>query len=383
MDYDNIPSKLVDLTNFAEDVSLLVGENGSGKSTLLNDLSKFFLRNRKDVIAVANSIHDKFDVNHKNIKALRGRSGRRQTRSTIKNSLENIAKQSNIQGLKNAGRVLQYVGFHPVIGFKIDRLHYNFKDVINSSEIEASLKSQLIYLIERFQNETSLNEVFWLEADSFSYSEIERSSLLELFLWETELKNLKVFTRIDVFLRKGERIISILNASSGELALITTMVYVSTVITEDTVILIDEPENSLHPKWQKEYVKTFFDLFFRYQPKLIIATHSPLVINGAELFTPDPKIYKSNGFKFIEQMKEPLNVEELYFRFFDINTPQNRFLSDYIIRLLNLLANSKIGFDYFQIEINRLKDKSYDPKQIALMDSVIQLASNITNTPIN
>lgn len=89
-----------------------------------------------------------------------------------------------------------------------------------------------------------------------------------------------------------------LDASSGELALITSIVYISTVISERTVILIDEPENSLHPKWQKQFVQILFDIFYFFQPKIIIATHSPLIVNGAELFTKDPKIFKADNFTF-------------------------------------------------------------------------------------
>jgi ABC-type cobalamin/Fe3+-siderophores transport system ATPase subunit len=89
---DNIPPPLLNLDHFPEDVSILIGENGSGKSTLLNKLSKHFLSGGKDVVALANSIHDKFDSGHKNFKTLRGRSGRRQTRSTIKNAMQNIAE---------------------------------------------------------------------------------------------------------------------------------------------------------------------------------------------------------------------------------------------------------------------------------------------------
>ena len=169
-----------------------------------------------------------------------------------------------------------------------------------------------------------------------------------------------------------------LSASSGELALITSIVYLSTVITDRTVILIDEPENSLHPKWQKEYAKIILDIFYLFQPKIIIATHSPLVVNGAELFIPDPKVYKAEGFSFEIQHKEPLNLEELLFRFFDINTPQNRFLSDRIVRFLNLLSNEKITFKDFENEIRRIELNSYDPKQIDVLDSVVKLAYEIT-----
>ena len=376
---ENIPEQILNLDHFPEDVSILIGENGSGKSTLLNNLSKHFLGRGENVIALANSIHDKFDSQHRNFKTLRGRSGRKQGRMTIKNALVNIA-ESDIQRLKNASRALQYVGFDPVIGFKIEKLKPFFRDLLSSSDFNDNEKEKIGYLLDKSLRESNSDgEIIWLEIESFSFNELEKSSLTELFLFEPKLKELKIIERIEVFLRKNQNTISMLDASSGELVLITSIVYLSTAITERTVILIDEPENSLHPKWQKEYARILLDIFYLYQPKIIIATHSPLIISGAELFIEDPKIYKAENFTFVLQMKEPLNMEEMYFRFFDITTPQNRFLSDRIVRLLNTLANDKISLREFENAVRKIEVSSYDPQQIEVLKSVIGLASEISN----
>lgn len=376
---ENVPDQILNLDHFPEDVSILIGENGSGKSTLLNNLSNHFLKKGENVIALANSIHDKFDSQRRNFKTLRGRSGRKQARMTIKNALVNIA-ENDILRLKNASRALQYVGFDPVIGFKVEKLKPFFRDIISNSNFDDYEKERIGYLLDRSLIESNAaREIIWLEIDSFSFRELEKSSLTELFLFEPKLKELKIIERIEVFLRKNQNTISMLNASSGELVLITSIVYLSTTITERTVILIDEPENSLHPKWQKEYARILLDIFYLYQPKIIIATHSPLIISGAELFIKDPKIYKAENFTFVLQIKEPLNMEEMYFRFFDITTPQNRFLSDRIVRLLNTLANDKISFQDFENAVKKIEVSSYDPQQIEVLKSVIELALEITN----
>lgn len=376
---ENIPQQILNLEHLPEDVSILIGENGSGKSTLLNNLSKYFLRQGEHVIALANSIHDKFDSQHRNFKTLRGRSGRKQARMTIKNALLNIA-EGDIQRLKNASRALSYVGFDPVIGFKIEKLE-SYQEIISSSDFESNDKEKIIYLLDKSYRESGADgEIIWLEIESFSFNELEKSSLTELFLYEPKLKELRIIERIEVFLRKNQNVISMLDASSGELVLITSIVYLSTAMTERTVVLIDEPENSLHPKWQKEYARILLDIFYLYQPKIIIATHSPLIISGAELFVENPKIYKAENFNFVLQMKEPLNMEEMYFRFFDITTPQNRFLSDRIVRLLNTLANNKIKLQDFEDAVKKIELSSYDPKQIGVLNSVMGLATVIANS---
>jgi len=98
--------------------------------------------------------------------------------------------------------------------------------------------------------------------------------------------------------------------------------------------------------------------------------------------TSDLKVFKSENFTFELQNKEPLNVEELLYRFFDITTPQNRFLSDRIVRLLNLLANEKISYQNLENEISRIRENSYDPKQQEVLSEILNIAIDLT-TPDN
>lgn len=374
----DLPIEMLSLNHLPNDVSILIGENGSGKSTLLNLLSKHYSRNGHEVVAIANSIHDKFDIGHEKIKSLRGRSGRKQTRSTIKNALGNI-KENDIQKLKYVSQALQYVGFSPMIGFKIINLKSSYENIIIESNLTESDKNELLHLLYRTVSKSKDENIIWLSVESYNYYEIERSSLTRLFKWESTLKKLNIISRIEIFLSKNNQILPMLNASSGELSLITSIIYLSTVITDNTVILIDEPENSLHPKWQKEYGKIILDIFYFFQPKVIIATHSPLIVNGAEIFIEDTKIYKAENFSFKLQHKESLNLEELMFRFFDINTPENRFLSERVVRLLNVLASKKMSFLELRDEIQKIETNSYDPRQIKVLESVLLLASEIEN----
>ncbi len=64
---------------------------------------------------------------------------------TIKNTLINVA-ESDIQRLKNASRALQYVGFEPVIGFKIEKLIASYREIISYSEFNDNDKEKIRYL---------------------------------------------------------------------------------------------------------------------------------------------------------------------------------------------------------------------------------------------
>jgi hypothetical protein len=296
--------------------------------------------------------------------------------------MEVIGKDKN--RLRNTTLALSYVGFEPIIGFKLER--FNPQALWNNDlDINQNEKERLTYLIETSIRESRNNEIIWLDTDNLNYSSYDKSNLTELFKWESLLKKIRVISRIEVYLSKGNREISILNASSGELSLITSIIYLSTAIDERTVILIDEPENSLHPLWQKEYTKTLLDLFYLYEPKIIIATHSPIVVNGAELFSENADVFKAHNFNFEIQKKEPLNIEEIYYRFFDITTPENRFLSNRLVRLLNLLTEKKITLSQFTAELEIIKETVYDETQNDALTTVLGLAGEIVfnNSQIN
>ncbi len=59
--------------------------------------------------------------------------------------------------------------------------------------------------------------------------------------------------------------------------------YTDTVITKNIVLLIDEGELTLHPEWQKKYIKYIVDFFknnfSNHTVHLIFATHSPFLLS--------------------------------------------------------------------------------------------------------
>lgn len=69
------------------------------------------------------------------------------------------------------------------------------------------------------------------------------------------------------------------NSSSGETHLLCQFIGIMADIRSDSLILIDEPENSSHPEWQMKYIGWLKDIFKKYRGShFIIATHSPLIL---------------------------------------------------------------------------------------------------------
>jgi len=76
--------------------------------------------------------------------------------------------------------------------------------------------------------------------------------------------------------------VEVTDASSGELSLVVTLLGIASSIEDGSLVLIDEPEISLHPQWQADYLRRLGDAFGEFQGcHFVIATHSPTLVSGA------------------------------------------------------------------------------------------------------
>ncbi|MDQ7086059.1 MAG: ATP-binding protein [Sulfurovum sp.] len=69
--------------------------------------------------------------------------------------------------------------------------------------------------------------------------------------------------------------------STGEQTLFAKILYLFFQDYKDKVILIDEPELSLHPSWQNSILKIYENFALKNNCQIIIATHSPHIIGAA------------------------------------------------------------------------------------------------------
>jgi predicted ATPase len=357
-------------------VAVIIGENGSGKSTLLNSLSKKYLQQGRKVIAVANSIHDKFNSRSRHFNLLGYRSGRKISQRTVKKALLNLGNEDLVK-TKRIGQILEYVGYQNEIGFRVNFLkrvsQYEIEEsgFLNPDEVQdiASLISKLYNNIE--------NGIHWIRLDEFRFDKVNSSTITRLLTHEKLLKKLDVISSVEVFLKKEWEPVDLSEASSGELSFITSLVFISTMITDDSVILVDEPENSLHPRWQREYISKLMDIFYLHQPTVICATHSPIVVSGAEVSEQNLSIFKSQNNQLEKLPQNSNNLEQLLWEMFGIATPENRYLSNLITNTLNELAENQINLNQAHRLFNLLENEVYDPKQKDVLSSVRKLADKI------
>lgn len=272
---------------------------------------------------------------------------------------------------------LAYTGFDAVVGFKIKYLDvekiYQLQDEFEPAEFER-LRGALL----KFRSSTSSRSdgVRQLTLDNFSFTELDSLLVGTVAKHESILKKHKVVNQIDYFLfRKNERI-PLMEACSGELCFIATVAFIATEIEPNTLIVIDEPETSLHPTWQKNYIETLLDLFSYYSPRITISTHSPIIISGTK--ADQVAVYEvKDGFAKAFSY-EKLSLEEMYHYLFGIITPKNHHLSTVAVTLLNDLNAGNIQLPAVINALSDLSEKSYDDQQRKVISKIGHLAEKIT-----
>ena len=83
-----------------------------------------------------------------------------------------------------------------------------------------------------------------------------------------------------IFTNDNGDILSETDLSSGEQNEIVMLYELLFKVNENSLVLIDEPEISLHIVWQKEFLKDMKDILEIKKFDILIATHSPSIIDG-------------------------------------------------------------------------------------------------------
>ncbi|KHJ69215.1 hypothetical protein QU24_04610 [Pantoea rodasii] len=304
-----------------DNIHIILGEYGKGKTRFLINYLKDNLHD-ESIALVSNSILNRFPKHRNNSPTFVFRSRRNSYGSSFASSIKAYFNQF-IQGenIRDLYYILNFMGFKE----------------------EVVVRRRSLYRISTYQ-------------DSFS-GEARRKLILSDY--GKGLLNKSTFRVKEVEIK--------VNAGFEE-------VY-SEIFNDSN--LIDEPENSLHPKWQREYI-SFLRGFIGYKSvKIIMATHSPLIAMSDD--NASFSLYEiENGNLYPTKHKEKdNNIEQVYYELFDILTPKNRYLSEYCNNLLKDYAERNISFAQAQDALISMNKASYDAKQSDFLSDVLLLLNKL------
>jgi len=324
---------------FGRDINIttIIGENGSGKSSIIQNIFEFLdselVEKNTIIIYYENNqytcITDIVDINTSSIKNI----------TTVQNNQQNISKKLIVYNHTYEHR---YHIFRSYRTMEIDKLSlinllvFNYDQSIdfhltnfmyqpNKINIKYKDEESIISLIERMSSSTKELVEFYKKQDSFRKflitlcardgidnlkfykSEIDMISRLNLnreelvslhsdfitmnnefpFTLENKEKIEKYIGReyfnlfeFDLFDEKGR---SYNNLSHGEQVLFGLLLNIFFYSrNESSIFLLDEPELSLHPQWQKGLLNEIITLLKKFTEnkyQLIITSHSPFLLS--------------------------------------------------------------------------------------------------------
>ncbi|WP_312633982.1 AAA family ATPase [Pseudescherichia sp.] len=364
---------------------VVLGQNGEGKSRLLVNLvnqAKYY--SYGNVIAVSTSPFDKFPIRtvfkeiEYNYVGVKGGGAGNSILSLINSASLGLLDYHN----KNEGdieRILEFLGATSEVEyiFKLNAAHskvykqrtlfgkYNY--FIKNPGSEAKL---LECTDDEFENIETYLHLLSGSADSNNNLRVRliigklayiRNQYERSYDVNEIVSLLLKFNLIKLIDFKIEKInfgwMSLRLASSGEQCILLSLLGIAANISNNTLILIDEPEISLHPEWQERYISLLMKIFERYHSCLfIIATHSPQMVSklnpigsyiytiqNDELLNAAEYIKRSSDFQLANLFSAPGYKNEYLTRVLIsfLTSPEEFMSDDKIFEIKNIISLKK------------------------------------------
>lgn len=246
---------------------IITGVNGTGKSRYLRSLIRRGIADDfcQRIICLSGTAYDRFplqgDADTPKIDYLyfgNKAKGNILSEKAPFRLLANYILGEGCNGISGelAGNVLEEIGFSRKIGLRFSRTAY--KQGLRKYNARASELDIIVDL------SSTLEQTYETKDRLLSISNGE-ASLLDL-----------------AFHKNGEEL-TLANLSSGERLYLLTTLALCFCVRDGTLILFDEPENSLHPHWQAKIIQDMVTIIGKMADECttVIATHSPLIVSSA------------------------------------------------------------------------------------------------------
>jgi predicted ATPase len=180
---------------------------------------------------------------------------------------------------------------------------------------------------------------------------------------------------IDVWRSDGTRH-DLREASSGEISILTVFLSIAAHLRDGSLVLVDEPETSLHPEWQSKYVHLMREVFAAYSGcHFVFSTHSPLIVadlpEGSWVYSMD----RASSVSTDELLGR--SPDYVMARAFDVISPTNYYLRDVLAEALRMVGERQIlspEFDAKLSELVRLASNMEGGEQIKEIVRDLQVA---------
>ncbi|QBJ85476.1 hypothetical protein DDI74_04025 [Chryseobacterium gleum] len=200
-----------------------------------------------------------------------------------------------------------------------------------------------------------------------------KPSLQKLLPLLPYLHSLNIISYPEIRVKKG-RHYKIGESSSGEYHFISTIVGLLATITDNSLVLIDEPEISLHPNWQMKYVAFLNKIFKKYNSvHFLICSHSHFLVSDLKAENSSIISLKREDWETkatsIKTNTFGWSAEEVLLEVFNVPTTRNLYVYEKLGEILDIIAlrdtNERVVSENkftFEVKkrINELQDLGID-----------------------
>ena len=287
--FDDIELDFTDANGKTLDKIVLAGVNGCGKTTVLEIIKKFY----------NDTINDEYSKSHGSFIEAEIELFKEDKKS-FKSTIDYLTDEKTITILKSNERQLiftvslinqSYNIFFNLIKELIDQLIYLPVTPSGHNTSFLKLNDKIIKLLHISTDKGEMkklalkdlrDEVF--KNEDITIREGKEKAIKRL---QKPLNSLELTTKL-VDLESEELIFESPNGekikfedlSSGEQNLYFRAIYLSVLNPQNSIIMIDQPEDSLHPTWQQKVMQLYQNIGENNQ--VIVATHSPHIIGSSK-----------------------------------------------------------------------------------------------------
>ena len=259
-------------------VNVIAGINGTGKTTLLELLFRVFkvtnFENSENFELICNDTIkiDKKMVIRPFTETINGKDIHFDMKEQLAQAVEiNEDEISRVISLP----MVSTLPYNPINEIK---LPFRIKDIVYEIDISNMLANAELfikeYIINRERNSLESEPKKRTKEAVDNFNKIFENINLTTKLIDLDRHNKPIFET------KNKKRVTIDKLSSGEQQLYARVVSLMIIEPINSIILIDEPEITLHPKWQNEIINIYKNIGKNNQ--FIITTHSPHIITSTK-----------------------------------------------------------------------------------------------------
>lgn len=194
----------------------------------------------------------------------------------------------------------------------------------------------------------------------------------------SHLENLDIINLDGIKINKSDSTLSIDQISSGEYHLLISLIGIFANISKESLVLIDEPEISLHPNWQMRYISFLKKVFSKFGScQFVLTTHSHFLISDLENKSSCVTILNREGETNI--LRATLlsktdtygwAAEDVLYKIFEVRTTRNYYTEIDMRELLHLISENeknKPKLEAIKLRLEKVKVSEDDPLNLILI----------------